>query len=81
MRRSLWIAVVLAGLSPACHRPGTHAVGSGYGVGIPRQAFTFGNEPQTRGIDTCGVDAPTEAYVGRIRRAPEVSSPQAGRFP
>jgi hypothetical protein len=81
MGRGALIAVLLLGVSPGCHRPGTHAAGSGYGVGIPRVNYQPGKiEPQLRGSDTLGVRAPSEAYIGRIRSSKGSDLPQAGRI-
>ena len=54
------LLVVALGLG-GCGKAGPHAAGSGYGAGIPRVNFTFGNEPQTRGGSMEGVAAPSEA--------------------
>jgi len=64
----------------ACQPPGSHASGTGYGVGIPRVAFTIGNEPQARGFDTLGVAAPTEMDVGRVKRSAATNLPQSGKL-
>jgi hypothetical protein len=60
-----------------CRKAGSHAEGSGYGAGIARVSWTFGNG--TRGASTQGVSAPTEAEVGRIKSPAAAAGTQAGR--
>jgi hypothetical protein len=61
-----------------CRKPGPHAVGSGYGVGIARMSWTIGNG--MRGASTQGVSAPTEANVGRVRSPLAAAETQAGHL-
>jgi hypothetical protein len=70
--------VLAALLSPGCRRPSVHAAGSGYGAGIARQAWSFGNEPQARGSGPLGVEAPSESYIGRVKQPPARAVTQAG---
>jgi hypothetical protein len=72
-RAGLILAAVMS--TAGCRKAGPHAGGTGYGVGIPRVAYTIGNEPQAHGASTQGVSAPTEAQVGRIRPIPAERSP------
>ena len=49
MKRTIFLLAAMAGVSMlgvACERPGPHAAGSGYGVGIPRQALILRGEPR-----------------------------------
>jgi hypothetical protein len=61
-----------------CRKPGAHAAGSGYGVGIARMSWIIGHG--MRGESTQGVRAPTEAGVGRVRTPVAAAYPQAGRI-
>ena len=77
LRVAFSIGVVLA--LGGCRKPGTHAAGAGYGVGIARVSWTIGNG--THGASTQGVSAPTEAGVGRIKApAAAAAGTQAGRI-
>jgi hypothetical protein len=62
----------------ACRRPGPHAAGSGYGVGIARTTWIVGHG--LRGESTLGVQAPTEAGVGRVKSPFAAAYPQAGHL-
>jgi hypothetical protein len=77
--RAAFLTATVLGIG-ACQSPSPHANGTGYGVGIPRVAFTFGNEPQARGFDTVGVEAPTEMDVGRVKRSAATNLPQSGKL-
>jgi hypothetical protein len=79
MRRVAWLGGLAAVALLGCGKPGPHAAGSGYGTGIPRVSFTFGNEPPGRGWGTEGVNAPSEQWIGRITRPPAKAWSQAGR--
>jgi hypothetical protein len=49
MKRTIFGVIAMAGVSMlgvACERPGPHAAGTGYGAGIPRQAFVLRGEPR-----------------------------------
>jgi hypothetical protein len=80
--RSLgWVLLLGVGMSLGCRKPGPHAGGSGYGVGIARVNVSIGDRPQTYGGSMEGVAAPSEAYIGRIKAPPAKGWPQSGRFP
>jgi hypothetical protein len=65
MGRTLSRVLVVAGLSAgsvlgaSCERPSSGAAGSGYGAGIPRQAFTLRGEPSWQGGSKLGFPDPT----------------------
>jgi hypothetical protein len=51
-------AALLALSGVSCERPGPEAHGSGYGVGIPRVAFTLTGEPRFKGGSKLGFRDP-----------------------
>jgi hypothetical protein len=69
-----------------CKEPSPHADGTGYGVGIPRTAFTWGDDPE-RGenrhlpLNTAPDAAPIESAegAGSSARNADAGAPDAGR--